>query len=317
MCVGPKIWVVALVGILWVGCTFQHECDQEVDTDFSLEYTRHGGWIGRSTLLVNKDGAAEAQFLGYRALDSLSLYYVTDTLSDIEKSEWADRLNEIGFFCLEDNYTDLTPIPDYNKYEITVVSGGVSKTVTVISDGNYPANLVPDLLILFEDLYNELYIPILDSATVGTLILAREFVVCRWPFTAELPLSGMGPYAIRYSSSGQIGAYLDSLYHPGAGPDQDWTYLQLEEDTLYRLSVGTVYFSIRSIHWVEAWPQGLGILPADFPNESLVVRNDLFQELKGVVEDPAYSDYPVFIIPPLTDGIAAYELWLIKGEPLQ
>ncbi len=309
-----RYWLVLVTLGFIAGCQ-ESQCLETVDTDFSLEYTQYGGWIERATLIINEDGSVEGRFLGYSSFDSLSSYQVRDSLSYLEKSEWGDRLNESDFFCLEEDYTEITPIPDDNKYEITVVSGGVNKTVSVISDGKYPANLIPDLLILFNDLYSDVFLSMRDSASVGTVILARDFLITGWPFYTELPLSGIGSAGVEVTS-GPIRAYLDSLYQPGAGHDPDRNHLHLEGDTLYWLSVGTIYFSIRSVLWAEAWPSGLELLPGEFPAGGFVIRDDQFRELKGVLQGPDYGTYPIFTLIPPSEDVVAYELWLLVGEPL-
>ena len=308
-----RYWLFLLAIGFITGCQ-DSQCLETVAADFSLEYTQYGGWIEGATLIMNEDGSVEGRFLGYSSFDSLSSYQVRDSLSYLEKSEWGDRLNQIEFFCLEDEYTKITPIPDYNKYEITVVSGGENKTVSVVSDGKYPANLIPDLLILFNDLYTDLFLSIRDSASVGTVILAREFIIREWPFYAELPLSGIE--AAVEITSGPIRAYLDSLYQPGPGSDLERKYLYLEGDSLYRVSVGTIYFSIREVLWAEAWPPGLERLPEEIPVGGFVIRDDQFQELKGVLQGPDYGNYAIFTLMPPSEDVVAYELWLLVGELL-
>ncbi len=309
-----RYWLVLVTLGFIAGCQ-DSQCLETVDADFSLEYTQYGGWIERATLIINEDGSVEGRFLGYSSFDSLSSYQVRDSLSYLEKSEWANRLNESDFFCLEDDYTAITPIPDDSKYEITVVSRGVNKTVNVISDGKYPANLIPDLLILFNDLYSDVFLPIRDSASVGTVILARESIIREWPFSAELPLSGIED-AVEVTS-GPIRAYLDSLYHPGPEHyDLERKYLYLEGDSLYRVSVGTIYFGIREVLWAEAWPSGLELLPGEIPVGGIVIRDDQFLELKSVLQGPDYGSYPIFTLIPPSEDVVAYELWLLVGEPL-
>ena len=195
-----------------------------------------------------------------------------------------------------------------------MVSGGVHKTVKVIPGGNYPADLISDLLILFNDLYRDLFLPIRDSASVGTVILAREYIIREWPFSALLPLAGLE--AGVYLPSGPIRAYLDSLYHPGPGSDLERNYLYLEGDFLYKFSVGTLYFSTREVLWAEAWPSGLERLPGEIPVGGFVIRDHQFRELKGVLQGPDYGSYPVFTLIPPSEDVVAYELWLLVGEPL-
>ena len=309
-----RYWLFLLAIGFITGCQ-DSQCLETVAADFSLEYTQYGGWIEGATLIMNEDGSVEGRFLGYSSFGSLSSYKVKDSLSSLEKSEWRDRLNEIKFFCLDDDYTEITPIPDYSKYEITVVSGGVKKTVSVISDGKYPANLIPDLLILFNDLYRGLFLPLCDSAAVGTVILAREFIIREWPFSTELPLSGIETTV--EVTSGPIRAYLDSLYHPGPEHnDLERNYLYLEADSLYRVSVGTIYFAIREVLWAEPWPSGLERLPDEIPVGGFVIRDDQFRELKGVLRGPDYGNYPIFTLIPPSEDVVAYELWLLVGEPL-
>ena len=309
-----RFWSFAAVFLLISACQ-PSECLETVDADFSLEYTQYGGWIERATLIINEDGSVEGRFLSYSSFDSISTYKVRDSLSTLEKSEWGDRLNEIDFFCLEDDYTKKSPIPDDDKYEISVVSGGVHKTVNVIPGGNYPADLISDLLILFNDLYRDVFLPIRDSASVGTVILARDFIIREWPFSAELPLSGLE--AGVSLTSGTIRAYLDSLYHPGPEhADLERNYLYLEGDSLYRVSVGTIYFSVREVLWAEAWPSGLDRLPSEIPVGGIVIRNDQFRELRSVLQGPDYGNYPVFTLIPPSENVVAYELWLLVREPL-
>ena len=195
-----------------------------------------------------------------------------------------------------------------------MISGGVHKTVRVISGGKDPANQIPGLLILFNDLYSDVFLPIRDNASVGTVILAREYIIREWPFSAALPLTGLE--AGVSISSGPIRAYLDSLYHPGPGSDLERNYLYLEGDFLYKVSVGTIYFSTREVLWAEAWPSRLERQPDEIPVAGFVIRDDQFRELKGALQGPAYGDYPVFTITPPSENVVAYELWLLVGEPL-
>lgn len=105
------LWFSAAVLMFFSACQ-PSQCLETVDADFSLEYTQYGGWIERATLVINADGSVEGRFLSYSGFGSVTTYKVRDSLSYLEKNEWGDRLNEIEFFCLEDDY------PKNHRYQM-------------------------------------------------------------------------------------------------------------------------------------------------------------------------------------------------------
>ncbi|MFB0516912.1 MAG: hypothetical protein ACETWG_09980 [Candidatus Neomarinimicrobiota bacterium] len=296
--------MVLLAGIGFICCE-QDTCPELVDSDYALQFVLRGGFAGvNQKLVLDEVGTIET----YN-----SAYLVTDSISSEVREVWRHRLNDVGFFCLDDYYPPAEIIMDGFSYELTVSSRGKTKTVSAEDRGGHPAALRE----LFWDLHYDLYLPIYqDSAKVGTLLIWQEYGVLPWPFAEQAPLADNIYTEYFFSvidTTGAIALYLNGLYYPDSGYNKDINYLHLEGDYLYRLTMIENGFKVNSAHPVRYWPLELNISLSEIPDEGLVIRNDIFRQVAALFIEPVYVN-SIFVMSLATEVVSAYHLRLINGE---
>lgn len=311
-----KVWIGIALGFLLVGGCDSNDCLETVDDDFEMQFILRGGIAGvHHRLVVYEDGKIETTdraYLPYGSGPSLELV-VYDSLTTAEKAAWAGRLNEVGLFCLDNDYPPATVIMDGFDYELTVASHGQTITISAADKGGHPAALHE----LFWDLHYNLYVPTYqDSATVGTLLIWQEYSVQPWLLTEQAPLTDNVYTEYFFSeidSTGEIARYLNDLYYPDGDYNKDIHYLHLEGDYLYRFTMIDNGFKVNSAHPVQYWPQELNIHLSDITDEGVVVRDDVFRQVAALFIEPLYVN-SIFVMSLNTEVVSAYYLRLVNGE---
>lgn len=306
----PSLALLAGIGFI---CCEQYTCPDLVDSDYALEFILRGGVGGIcSKLVLNEDGTVEASNREYLESGSAIWPAVSDSIPLQVREEWRHRLNDIGFFCLDDYYPPAEIIMDGFNYELAVVSCGKSKTVTAEDRGGHPAALHE----LFWDLFYDLYLPVYqDSAEVGTLLIWQEYRVLPCPFTEQAPLADNVYTEYVFSeidSTGEIARYLNDLYYPDGDYNKDIHYLHLEGDYLYRFTMIDSGFKVNSAHPVQYWPQELNIHLSDITDEGVVVRDEVFRQVAALFIEPLYIN-SIFVEVLTTEEVSAYYLTLLNG----
>ncbi|UCH11386.1 MAG: hypothetical protein JSU61_05725, partial [Fidelibacterota bacterium] len=101
----------------------------QVCPDYRLEYGMSGGIAGvHHQLVLSEDGTVEARN---------KAYVVTAAITFEERELWRERLNQVNFFNLDDEYLPDKPMPDGFGYQLIVESGGQAKSISV-ADGGAP-----------------------------------------------------------------------------------------------------------------------------------------------------------------------------------
>lgn len=301
-----QTWIGIALGFLLVGgCDF-NDCQETVDDDFEMQFVLRGGFVGvYYKLVLDKAGSVEAHN---------GTFLVSDSVSAQVRKEWQDRLNDVDYFCLDNDYPPTTVIADGFDYELTVVSHGQTKTISAADEGGYPAALHE----LFWDLYYNLYVPTYqDSATVGTLFIWQEYSVQPWPFTEQAPLTDNVYTEYFFSeidSTGEIARYLNDLYYPDGDYNKDIHYLLLAGDHLYRITMIEDGFKINSAHPVRYWPQELNVSLRAISDEGVIIYDDLFRQVKALLIEPLYLN-SIFVESLTADEMTAYYLTLVNGVP--
>ncbi len=308
-----------LISFLLISNCDRYECPKSVEANFSLQFDLAGGFAGEHhRLVVYEDGKIETTdrvYLPYGG-EPLELM-VYDSLTTAEKAAWAGRFNEAGLFCLDDSYHPAERIADGFWYELSVTSGGNAKTITA-SDWAPPDQpaYFKDLHGLFWELHYELYVPVRDSANVGTLFNWQKYAVKPWPFTEQVPLTDNVYTEYLFSeidSTGEIARYLNDLYYPDGDYNKDIHYLHLEGDYLYRFTMIDNGFKVNSAHPVQYWPQELNIHLSDITDEGVVVHNEVFRQVAALFIEPLYVN-SIFVMSLNTEVVSAYYLRLVNGE---
>ena len=313
-----RLHVIAIIGIgvilggLWCsGPAEPDTCPDLVDSDYTLQFILRGGGVYHK-LALNEDGTVEASARRYLDSGSAIWQVVSDSVSSQVRYVWLDRLNDIGFFCLDDYYPPATQWMDVSFYKLTVVSRGKTKTVTAEDRGGHPAALHE----LFWDLYYDLYVPVYrDSAKVGTLSIWQEYKVLPWPFTDVAPLTDNVYTEYFFSeidSTGEIARYLSDLYSPDSNYNKDIGYLHLEGDYLYGIKMIDNGIKVLPPHPVRYWPEELGVSLGDIPAEGVIVRDEVFRQVKALFIEPLYVN-SVFVESLTAEVLLAYHLILVNG----
>lgn len=311
-----SIAFILLAGLVLMRCQGPSEpdtCPDLVDSDYALQFVLRGGVAGAyHKLVLNEDGTVEASTRGYLESGSAIWPAVSDSIPLPVREEWQHRLNEIGFFCLNDNYPPATIIMDGFSYELTVSSRGKVKTVSAEDRGGHPDALHE----LFWDLHYDLYLPVYqDSAKVGTLLIWQEYRVLPWPFTEQASLTDNVYTKYFFSeidSTGEIARYLNDLYYPDGDYNKDINYLHLEGDYLYRFTMIDNGFKVNSAHPFQYWPQELNIHLSDITDEGVVVRDEVFRQVAALFIEPLYVN-SIFVEVLTTEEVSAYHLRLLNG----
>ena len=250
-------------------------------------------------LILNEDGTVEARN---------GVYMATAAITSEEREVWRERLNQVDFFNLDDDYLPEEPMADGFGYQLIVESEGQAKSVSV-ADGGAPPE---DLCVLLGALYSDLYLPIYrDSATTGT-VLSTKYQVRSWPFTTAASLREHGPGAYFYydeiDSTGEIKDYLRALYSPDGDYVSDVYHLHQEDDSLYMLTLRTSGFYIKSVHPVRYWPEDLGISLGDITDGGVVVEDVLYNQVKALLIINS-----IFMEAPAAEDVVAYYVTLRNG----
>ncbi len=307
----PSLVLLAGIGFM---CCEQFTCPDLVDSDYALEFILRGGFGGIcSTLVLNKDGTVEASNRTHLESGSTIWPVVSDSIPLPIREEWQHRLNDVGFFCLDDDYPPATVIVDGFLYELTIESQGITKTVSAADMGGHPDKLHK----LFWDLFYDLYLPVYqDSATVGTSLIQQKYMIQTWPFTEQASLANNVHTECLFSeidSTGEIARYLNGLYYPDGECDQEANYLHLEGDYLYRFTmIVNEGFKINSAHLIRYWPEEFNIALSDIPVEGLAIRNELYKQVEALLIEPLYLN-SIFIEALVTEDMVAYYVALVNG----
>lgn len=298
-----RYWLFLLTLGLMVGCQ-EFPCTDQVCPDYTLEYVKSGGFGGvYHQLVLNEDGTVEARN---------KVYMVTAAITSEEREVWRERLNQVNFFNLDDDYLPEEPIADGFGYQLIVESEDQAKSVSV-ADGGAPPE---DLFVLLGALYSDLYLPVYrDSATLGT-VFSTKYQVRPWPFTAVAALREQGLaesfYFDEIDSTGEIEDYLRALYSPDGDYVSDPYHLHQEDDSLYTLKLQANGFFIKSVHPIRYWPADLNIPLSDIIDEGVIVQAEVYQEVKALLIEPLFVN-SIFIEAPANEYVVAYYVTLRNG----
>ena len=291
-----RYWLFLLTLGFMTGCQ-EFQNTNEVYSGYTLEFTLTGGFAGaHNKLTLSEDGAVEASNGGF---------LVSAVVSQEIRALWLERLNDVGFFALDDDYPPAMVIMDGFYYELTVTSQGQTKIVTATDRGGHP----DDLHELFWDLFYELFLPVYrDSAAAATVLIRQQYLLQTWPFISRAPLMGHIYTEYTFSeidSTGEIERYLKALYYPGGTYHTEIRYLHQEGDFLYRFTMLDGGFKINSAHPVRNWPADLNLPLSDIPDEGVVVQGEAYQEIKALLIEPLFVN-SIFIEGPAAEDVAAY-----------
>lgn len=235
-------------------------------------------------LHIAHDGTLEI----YNNISVSNAYVVTDDLTADHKSGWGQRLEDVGFFCLADNYSPAETVADGFSHSMTVNNRGRTHTVYVESGSNAPAELTE----LLWDIFNEIILAVYyDSTTIGTLV-SKKSPLLEWPFAEQAPLLAAAYAFADVDSTGEIRTFLDSLYYPGGWRQNSTEYFFLNNSMVHTIGYwGGDEFGFRSGDSLYHWPKNIPITLGDIGDDGLVLKGDLYRQVRSIIGTPPNHRY--------------------------
>jgi hypothetical protein len=260
-----------------------NDCPEGIDDDYSLSYSMYGGFAGASwELHIAHDGYLEVHNTFFGLGDEIESLVVADSLTSMQKAEWGQRIEDVGFNCLEENYPPINIVMDGFSHDLMVTTRGETKAVHIDANSNAPKSLEQLVWDLYYDIIHPVYH---DSSTTGILFVRTIYNLLPWPFSDVVATGGAGRHILSdIDITGEITRFLNDLYYPGGVYQWSTSYCFIDDYRIYTIGYSRGdYFTFHNRDSLHNWPENISFALADIEAGGMAMEGDLYQQVRSVI----------------------------------